>query len=294
MEPRLSIVTLGVGDVARARRFYEALGFQASSASNENIAFFDAGGVAFALFARCALAKDATVEDSSPGFSGITLAHNVSSEAEADAVLAEAVAAGGKLVKPGQKAFWGGYSGYFTDPDGHLWEVAHNPFFPLDAKGRVKLPKAAKKKVSGVGRQAKSPEAIVKDLLRTPRVFAVVGASANADRPSFTVMRYLLSKGHTVIPINPGLEGQEIHGQKVYARLADVPGPVDIVDIFRASDAALGVTREAVGLKDKLKLKAIWMQLGVINEAAAKEASAAGLQVVMDRCPKIEIARLGL
>ena len=140
MRPRLTLVTLGVEDMVRARKFYETLGFQASSASNDNVTFFDAGGVVLGLFGRAALAKDATVTDSAPGFSGISLAHNVGSEAEVDATIAEAVAAGGRLVKTAHKVFWGGYSGYFADPDGHLWEVAHNPFFPLDAEGRVQLP----------------------------------------------------------------------------------------------------------------------------------------------------------
>lgn len=140
MQPRLNFVTLGVADVARARAFYEKLGFRASSASNPSVTFFDAGGVVLALFGRGALAEDSKVADSAPGFSGVAIAHNVASEAEVDAALREAVAAGAKLLKPGQKAFWGGYSGYFADPDGHVWEVAFNPFFPLDAAGRVQLP----------------------------------------------------------------------------------------------------------------------------------------------------------
>lgn len=140
MEPRLSFVTLGVTDMPRARAFYERLGFKASAASQEGVTFFDAGGVVLALFGRSELAEDATVDDSVSGFSGVALAHNVASEAAADAVIAEAVAAGGRLVKAARKVFWGGYSGYFSDPDGHLWEVAYNPFFPLDAAGRVTLP----------------------------------------------------------------------------------------------------------------------------------------------------------
>jgi catechol 2,3-dioxygenase-like lactoylglutathione lyase family enzyme len=140
MEPRLTLVTLGVADVARSRRFYEALGFRASAASQDSVAFLDAGGVVLALFGRAALAEDATVPDSKPGFSGIALAHNTRSEADVDRVLREAVAAGGRLTKPGQKVFWGGYSGYFADPDGHLWEVAYNPAWPLDAEGRLQLP----------------------------------------------------------------------------------------------------------------------------------------------------------
>ncbi len=143
MQPRVSFVTLGVGDVARARAFYDKLGFRASSASNPEVVFYDAGGVVLALFGRSALAEDANVADSAPGFSGVALAHNVAGEREVDQVLAEAVAAGARLVKKGQKAFWGGYTGYFADPDGHLWEVAFNPYFPLDAKGRVTLPPMA-------------------------------------------------------------------------------------------------------------------------------------------------------
>lgn len=140
MQPHLSLVTLGVTDMPRARAFYEALGFSASRDSNAHVTFFSAGGVAFSLFGRAALAEDAHVSDSAPGFSGIALAHNVTSEADVDRVLAEAVAAGAQLLKPGQKVFWGGYAGYFADPDGHLWEVAHNPFWPMDDAGRVVLP----------------------------------------------------------------------------------------------------------------------------------------------------------
>jgi uncharacterized glyoxalase superfamily protein PhnB len=95
-----------------------------------------------ALFGRQSLAEDATIADSVPGFSGVALAHNVRSEAEVEQVLTEAAAAGGRIVKAAKRAFWGGYSGYFADPDGHLWEVAHNPEFPLDAEGRLQLPSA--------------------------------------------------------------------------------------------------------------------------------------------------------
>jgi uncharacterized protein len=143
LQPRVSFVTLGVGDVGRSRRFYEALGFKASPASQDAVAFFDAGGVVLSLFGRAALAEDVGVRAGEAEFSGISLAHNVNSESEVDEVLREAVTAGAKLLKPGQKVFWGGYSGYFADPDGHLWEVAYNPFMPLDANGRVILPASA-------------------------------------------------------------------------------------------------------------------------------------------------------
>ena len=134
-------------------------------------------------------------------------------------------------------------------------------------------------------------------ILREVRGVAMVGASANTNRPSYFVMKYLLAKGYRVIPVNPGLAGQEILGQEVYGALADVPtdsrgGPVEMVDIFRNSEAALETTREAIALKDKLGIHVVWMQLGVRNDVAAAEAETAGLDVVMHRCPKIEYGRL--
>ena len=122
--------------------------------------------------------------------------------------------------------------------------------------------------------------------------FAFVGASANSARPSYFAMKYLMAKGYTVVPVNPSIAGQEILGQKVYASLADVPGPIDVVDIFRTADAVLEAAREAIGLKDKLGLQVVWLQLGARNDLVAAEAEAAGLQVVMNRCPKIEYGRL--
>lgn len=132
----------------------------------------------------------------------------------------------------------------------------------------------------------------IADILREVRVFAFVGASAKSIRPSYFAMKYMLAKGYAVHPINPGHEGEQILGQSVFATLADVPAPVDVVDIFRNSDAALGVTRDAIALKDKLGIKVVWMQLGVRSDGAAAEAEAAGLKVVMNRCPKIEYGRL--
>jgi uncharacterized protein len=129
-------------------------------------------------------------------------------------------------------------------------------------------------------------------ILGRARTIAMVGASGTSNRPSYFAMKYLLGKGYRVMPVNPGLAGQEILGQPVFAALADVPPPVDILDIFRSSAAALMVTREAIRLKDELGIKVVWMQLGVRNEQAAAEAEAAGLQVVMNRCPKIEYGRL--
>jgi uncharacterized protein len=140
LEPRVTMITLGVADVAQSRAFYERLGFKASTASQETVCFMQLGGLVLSLFSRASLAEDAHVANSPPGFSGVTLAHNCRSEAEVDAVLAHAVRCGATLQKPAQKVFWGGYSGYFADPDGHLWEVAHNPFLPLDAQGRGQLP----------------------------------------------------------------------------------------------------------------------------------------------------------
>lgn len=140
MEPRISMVTLGVADLDRARAFYEALGWRASKASQPTIVFFQANGLCLGLYGRQALADDAAVENAPAGFSGMTLAYNGRSKAEVDAVYARALDAGANPVKPPHAAFWGGYSGYFADPDGHLWEVAWNPFFPLDERGNLFLP----------------------------------------------------------------------------------------------------------------------------------------------------------
>lgn len=134
MKPKLSIITLGVEDLARAKAFYERLGFSyLAEESNDRIAFFALEGAAsrLALFSRASLAEDVGVSANGSGFRGCTLAHNVSTPEAVDRVLAEAVAAGATLVKPGQPVFWGGYSGYFADPDGFLWEIAHNPFTDL-------------------------------------------------------------------------------------------------------------------------------------------------------------------
>jgi uncharacterized protein len=141
MKPRITLVTLGVSDVAASRAFYQRLGFELSSAGNESVAFFDANGVVLALFGHDALAEDAHLpHHPAPEFRGTSLAWNLGSEAETDAAMAHAVACGATLVKAPQKVFWGGYSGYFSDPDGHLWEVAYNPFFPLTEQGHISLP----------------------------------------------------------------------------------------------------------------------------------------------------------
>jgi catechol 2,3-dioxygenase-like lactoylglutathione lyase family enzyme len=140
MEPRVSLITLGVADLKRARAFYEQLGFRASSVGGEDVVFFQLGGLALSLFPRESLACDAMVPAEGSGFRGITLAHNVRSREEVSQVIAEAVAAGGRLVKASEEAFWGGQSGYFADPDGHLWEVAWNPSFPLGPDGALSLP----------------------------------------------------------------------------------------------------------------------------------------------------------
>ena len=131
----------------------------------------------------------------------------------------------------------------------------------------------------------------IKSILRSTKTIAMVGASGNDMRPSYFAMMYLLAKGYVVHPINPGMAGKKILGQTVYGSLKEVPAPVDMVDIFRTSDAAPGIVKEALEEKDRLGIKVIWMQLGVINEEAAEMARAAGLTVVMDRCPKIEHGR---
>jgi predicted lactoylglutathione lyase len=143
MEPRITLITLGVADLARSRAFYEAIGWKASSASQAEVVFFQGNGLALALFGRESLAQDAGVPDRPTGFAAISIAYNAHSKAEVDQVFAEAVAAGAGAVKRPEDVFWGGYSGYFADPDGHLWEVAWNPFFPLDDKGNLFLPDSA-------------------------------------------------------------------------------------------------------------------------------------------------------
>jgi predicted lactoylglutathione lyase len=141
IKPRLTLVTLGVSDFACSKRFYEALGWRPSSASQNSVAFFDLNGVVLSLYPRHLLDEDAKVADFRPGFSGVTLAYNAESEAEVDRVFAHALQVGASEVKRPEEVFWGGYSGYFADPDGHLWEVAHNPFFPFDDDEKMVLPK---------------------------------------------------------------------------------------------------------------------------------------------------------
>jgi uncharacterized protein len=137
MQQRLSLITLGVSDTARARAFYEALGWSGESPDGD-VVFFQAGGMVVALWGRDKLAQDSAVEDPG-GWGGVTLAYNVASPAEVDAVLAEAEAAGASIGRRGAPTSWGGYSGVFVDPDGHPWEVAHNPGWVLGADGSVSL-----------------------------------------------------------------------------------------------------------------------------------------------------------
>lgn len=139
MKQRLSLVTLGVADLPRAKTFYETLGWMTDSDLEQGVVFFQCGGMVVGLWGRAELAEDTGVTDHG-GWGGITLAHNVESPAEVDAVLAEAAAAGGTVVRSGAATVWGGYSGLFADLDGHAWEVAHNPFWTIDADGSVHLP----------------------------------------------------------------------------------------------------------------------------------------------------------
>ena len=140
MTPRVNIITLGVADVAVAKNFYIRMGLSEHSMSNENIGFFQMNGVVLSVYGNNALADDAKQPHAAaPGFRGISLAWNVESPDEVDAVLQQAVTAGARLVKEGEKVFWGGYSGYFADPDGHLWEVAHNPFVKIGDDHHLKL-----------------------------------------------------------------------------------------------------------------------------------------------------------
>jgi len=138
MEQRVSLVTLGVADLAASRRFYEALGWRSSSPPELGVVFFQAGSMVLGLWSREELAKDSGTMDSG-GWGGVALAHNVRSPAEVDAVIAEARAAGATIARKGAPTFWGGYSGAFVDPDGHPWEVAHNPGWTLTADGAVVL-----------------------------------------------------------------------------------------------------------------------------------------------------------
>jgi predicted CoA-binding protein len=136
------------------------------------------------------------------------------------------------------------------------------------------------------------PDSYIAGILREARSFALVGASANTVRPSYFVLKYLLAKDYRVFPINPGLAGGEILGQKVFASIAALEEPVGVVDIFRNPASALGIVKEALEHKDRLGIRVIWMQLAVRNDEAARLAEEAGLKVVMDRCPKIEYGRL--
>jgi catechol 2,3-dioxygenase-like lactoylglutathione lyase family enzyme len=139
MEQRLSLVTLGVEDLPRARAFYEALGWSTRAAPEDDVVFFQAGGMVLALWDRARLAADSAVEDSG-GWGGVTLAHNVRAPDEVDAVMREAADAGATISRAASQTFWGGYSGVFSDPDGHPWEVAHNPRWTLKEDGSISLP----------------------------------------------------------------------------------------------------------------------------------------------------------
>jgi catechol 2,3-dioxygenase-like lactoylglutathione lyase family enzyme len=140
MEQRVSLITLGVSNLDRSREFYERLGWRRSMVKAEGVIFFQTGGMALALYPRSDLAKDANLNPEGRGFPGITLAYNARSRDEVDSVLSQAVAAGATLLKAAREAFWGGYSGYFSDPDDFPWEVAWNPSFPIAEDGSIRLP----------------------------------------------------------------------------------------------------------------------------------------------------------
>jgi uncharacterized protein len=139
MEQRVSLVTLGVADLARARHFYEQLGWRSTSSPDLGVVFFQSGSMVLGLWSREELAKDSGTRDAG-GWGGVTLAHNARSPAEVDAVIAEARAAGATIAREGAETFWGGYSGAFIDPDGHPWEVAHNPGWTIGDDGSITLP----------------------------------------------------------------------------------------------------------------------------------------------------------
>jgi uncharacterized protein len=142
MEQRISLITLGVSDLQRSQAFYERLGWKRANPKADDIVFFQTGAMALALYPRVLLAKDANVSPDGKGFGGITLAYNTRTRDEVDSVLVQAEAAGAKIFKPAQETFWGGYDGYFADPDGFLWEVAWNPFFPISEDGSIQIPSA--------------------------------------------------------------------------------------------------------------------------------------------------------
>jgi catechol 2,3-dioxygenase-like lactoylglutathione lyase family enzyme len=138
VEQRLSLVTLGVRDLARAKSFYEALGWRTGAAAGDDVVFFQAGGMVLALWSRESLAEDSAVEDAG-GWGGVTLAYNTRSQEEVDAVIEEARRAGARIGREPAATFWGGYSGVFVDPDGHPWEVAHNPHWTVADDGSIRL-----------------------------------------------------------------------------------------------------------------------------------------------------------
>ena len=139
--PNITLITLGVADIAKATAFYQSLGFvKSNTASQESVSFFRAGGVVLALWGRETQADDANAGDVWNGNGGMVVAQNVASEAEVDAVMARAATSGARILKPASKTFWGGYNGYFADPDGHVWEVAFNPHWGLDQQGLIELP----------------------------------------------------------------------------------------------------------------------------------------------------------
>lgn len=141
MRQKLNLITLGVNNLKRSLEFYEqGLGWKKSSASQEGIAFFPLGGIVLSLYSRDELAKDAEIKSEGHGFQGFTISYNAKSELEVDEVMEKIRVLGGKIVKQAQKVFWGGYSGYFADPDGFLIEVAYNPFWPFDEKDNIILP----------------------------------------------------------------------------------------------------------------------------------------------------------
>jgi uncharacterized protein len=140
MNQHLHLITLGVNDLEISRHFYtEILGWKPSAASNESVAFFQAGGIVLSLFSRKSLAEDARIPSEGSGFSGVTLAYNAHSESEVDGIISDLKSKGVKIAKEPQKVFWGGYSSYFVDPDDYHWEVAYNPFFAFDEDGNLKL-----------------------------------------------------------------------------------------------------------------------------------------------------------
>ena len=196
-------------------------------------------------------------------------------------------------LKTGKEAFYRQLEMPLADAYDYASKVMTENMLDADAKEGIGASGVSRKERARMAALAlpQYPDTLIKQILRSVKTIAMVGASGNDIRPSYFAMMYLLNKGYKVVPVNPGMVGKEILGQAVYASLKDVPAPVDMVDVFREAKYAPDIARETVAQKDRLGVKVFWMQLGVISPEAEQIAADAGLTVVMNRCPKIEHGR---